>query len=122
MDISAGIVWQRSHAFARTRPANEAQRSSYRESAFAAASIPVAVGEMCIDFVRDTAAAGRLQMAGAAHGREVMEGDASMDSGIYDEPVYWWKQPFVYVYVVSPTGPHDHKVLSCRALDSCRHE
>ena len=67
------------------------------------------VGEMAVGFVRDTSIGRGVEGMGAARLHGV---DTDSDAG----PHYWWKTPFVYVYVISPTGPHDHKVVCCSVL------
>lgn len=71
----------------------------------------VAVGEMSVDFIRDAGSTGRAQVLGSTvPGPQVPEGDGSGEGGSHDEPMFWWKYPFVYLYVISPAGSHDHKV------------
>jgi hypothetical protein len=84
----------------------------------------VSVGEMQVEFVRDT---NNYAVGGGPVGSEIAPVSTA-------EPLYWWKTPFLYLYVVAPAGPHDHKVhffvfsppfathLSCtrtRAIHAC---
>ena len=62
----------------------------------------VAVGEMAVEFAQDPATT-----SGAAGA----EGKREWQEGHYAEPLFWWRKPFVHIYVVSPTAPHDHRDL-----------
>ena len=62
----------------------------------------VAVGEMAVEFAQDPATT-----AGAAGA----EGKGEWQEGHHAEPLIWWRKPFVHIYVVSPTAPHDHRDL-----------
>jgi hypothetical protein len=86
-------------------------RDHIHERSLAGTSMSVAVGEMRVGFIRDAGSNGRASAPGSAQPRaQVSDGNGAGQGGDYDEPIFWWKNPFVYLYVISPTGPHDHKV------------
>ena len=63
----------------------------------------VSVGEMQVEFVRHSSLGGWEGGTGA--GARAIHDDSNA------EPLYWWKTPFVYLFVMSPTGAHDNKVF-----------